>query len=294
MKTRYFQESGAENDSADVIQAASYQRTGFGVLNDPSSTIDPPLIEASRLGLTFANGQAALADVSFSLHQGEFIGILGPSGCGKSSLLRLIAGLIRPTSGTLSRSGEGSSGGDGHALRTGFAFQDSRLLAWRDVRENIRLPLELARLSRSVQDQYVAESLRLIGLSAGDAGKYPRMLSGGMRMRVSLARSLAMNPALLLLDEPFAALDDMLRNQLNEELLRIWRRQGWTAVFVTHNVFEALFLSQRVLLMSPGPGRILHEITVPFAYPRSPQLRTDPRFAQLAGDVIERLREERA
>jgi len=164
-------------------------------------------------------------------------------------------------------------------------FQEPTLLPWRSVVGNIRLPLELAGVARAEQQQRVDDSLRLVGLDPRDAAKRPRMLSGGMRMRVSLARALITEPDLLLLDEPFAALDDILRRQLNEELLRIWTARRFTAVFVTHNVQEAVFLSERVLVMSRSPGRIVGEIAVPFSYPRAAELRADPAFAGLTGEV---------
>lgn len=253
----------------------------------PSSSATHPLLRASGLGLTFAEGHAALGDVTFSLAAGEFVTLVGPSGCGKSTLLKLIAGLLRPTRGELEMPGDQP----GNEVRTAFVFQDPRLLAWRSAAENVRLPLELANVARSVQEERIAETLALVGLTAQDAQKTPRMLSGGMRMRVSLARALATVPDLLLLDEPFGALDDILRQQLNEELLRLWRQQGWSAVFVTHNVSEAVFLGDRVLVMSPAPSRIAHEVKVPFSHPRTAELRARGEFAQLAGEVSALLRE---
>ena len=241
--------------------------------------------------MTFPGGYAALHDVSFSLGKGEFVALVGPSGCGKSTLLRLIAGLLAPTHGSLSIAGVPTSETIHRERRTGFVFQDHRLLPWRDATENIRLPMELGGTARSIQDDRIAKSLQLVGLSNADAAKYPHMLSGGMRMRVSLARALATAPELLLLDEPFGALDDFLRQQLNEELSRIWLRQRWTAVFVTHNVSEAVFLSQRILVMTRAAGTIAHEIPVPFAYPRSGRLRAEAAFARLAGEVSACLQE---
>lgn len=247
----------------------------------PSSAVSQ-FLSAASLGFTFPGNHAAIRDVNFSIQGGEFVSFVGPSGCGKSSLLRLIAGLLQPTAGKLLMPVES---------RAGFVFQDPRLLPWRTVADNIRLPMELESIPFPIQEERIAESLELIGLTRADSEKYPRMLSGGMRMRVSLARALAVAPQILLLDEPFGALDDMLRQRLHDELLRIWKQQGWTALFVTHNVNEAVYLSQRVLVMSPRPGSIVGEVRVPFDFPRTPQLRATPEFARLCGEVSDALRE---
>lgn len=251
---------------------------------------------ATGVEMRFASGQLGVRDANLSVRRGELISLVGPSGCGKSTLLRMIAGLVSPTSGELRVNaaasplpeGEGTAAGD---PRIAFVFQDSNLLPWRSVFDNIRLPLELRVEPFDKQRAAVEESLKLIGLKPDDAVKRPRMLSGGMRMRVSLARALVTRPELLLLDEPFAALDDLLRQQLNEELLRIWTEQRWTGLFVTHNVAEAVFLSQRVLVMSKSPGTFVADIAVPFEHPRDPDLRSTPEFAKLAGEVSHRLRE---
>jgi NitT/TauT family transport system ATP-binding protein len=271
-------------------------------------------VKATGVELRFSSGQLAVRDAHLSVRRGEFIAIVGPSGCGKSTLLRMIAGLLVPTAGelrvtssggrrvpaakTLATSQLGSSTSGGlrpplatAALRVAFVFQDSNLLPWRSVFDNIRLPLELRGTPIAEQQSAVEHSLALIGLKPSDALKRPRMLSGGMRMRVSLARALITRPELLLLDEPFAALDDLIRQQLNEELLRIWSEQRWTGLFVTHNVAEAAFLSQRVLVMSPSPGTFVADVPVPFEYPRGPELRSTPEFARLTGEISRRLRE---
>ncbi|HLQ45397.1 MAG TPA: ABC transporter ATP-binding protein, partial [Planctomycetaceae bacterium] len=237
---------------------------------------------ANGVELRFASGQLGVRDISLSVRRGELIALVGPSGCGKSTLLRMIAGLLSPTAGTLmvcagrvsgTALAAGFSPGNFDSTtpvasaipltnlpRTAFVFQDSNLLPWRTVFDNIRLPLELRGVAFEQQTSAVETSLKLIGLKPVDATKRPRMLSGGMRMRVSLARALVTQPELLLLDEPFAALDDLLRQQLNEELLRIWTEQRWTGLFVTHNVAEAVFLSQRVLVMSKSPGTFIADI----------------------------------
>ncbi len=243
-------------------------------------------VNVAKVEMQFASGQLGVRDVNLAVQRGELISLVGPSGCGKSTLLRMIAGLMAPTAGTLS-----VQVGSANDSRTAFVFQDSNLLPWRTVFDNIRLPLELRGVPFDQQKVAVENSLKLIGLKPDDATKRPRMLSGGMRMRVSLARALVTQPELLLLDEPFAALDDLLRQLLNEELLRIWTEQHWTGLFVTHNVAEAVFLSQRVLVMSKSPGTFIADIAVPFAHPRDPELRSTPEFAKLTGEVSRRLRE---
>ena len=236
-------------------------------------------LSAKSLSLTFPNGVEALHDVSFSCGESSFLSLLGPSGCGKSTLLRIIAELIRPTEGSLQRP----------AGELSFVFQAPTLLPWRTVRKNVQLPLELSRNTREASER-VNEMLELVGLRQF-ANAYPHELSGGMQMRVSLARALVTRPHLLLLDEPFGALDDITRQRLNEELLTLWQRDKFTAVFVTHNVSEAVFLSQRVLVMTPRPGRIHETFDIPFAYPRERQLRASAEFAQLCGALSNSINE---
>lgn len=249
-----------------------------------------PLIEARDLEIRFPGGPAILERVNFAVEQGEFVSLLGPSGCGKSTLLRLVAGLLEPTQGTLLVDGVAPDQSRRRGNPVAFVFQDPTLLPWRTVTENIRLPLELQGLAAAEAPTRINSALELIGLTAADARKRPRKLSGGMRMRVSLARALVTEPRILLLDEPFAALDDVLRQQLNEDLVRIWQQRQWTGLFVTHNVAEAVFLSQRVLVLSTHPGRIQAEVTVPFPYPRTTELRGDPEFARLTLELTQQLR----
>jgi NitT/TauT family transport system ATP-binding protein len=260
---------------------------------------DSPAITGRDLGMTYADALPSLRGINLTVKRGEFVSIIGPSGCGKSTLLRLIAGLREPTAGRLSVYDRDPKD---VATRSGFVFQEPNLLPWRDVAANIRLPFEIDnRLSAASGNSHkthqqsvaksIEEALDLIGLTSDDALKLPAQLSGGMRMRVSLARALVTQPELLLLDEPFAALDDILRQQLNEDLQRIWWQQRWTAVFVTHNVAEAIFLSQRVLVMSRAPGRLVHEIDIPFDYPREQSLRASAAFAELTGHVTDKLRD---
>ncbi|MCA9123380.1 MAG: ABC transporter ATP-binding protein [Planctomycetales bacterium] len=233
-----------------------------------------------------------LRNVAITVRRGEFVTVLGPSGCGKSSLLRLIAGLTQPTAGEVLIDERAPTAYRRLRDSISLVFQEPRLLPWRNVRRNIALPLELSRVAVVEQETLVRASLNLIGLRPEDATKYPRMLSGGMRMRVALARALVTRPAVLLLDEPFAALDEILRQQMNEELLRIWGEQTPTTIFVTHNVSEAIFLSQRVIVMASHPGRIQATIEVPFSYPRSHTLRASSEFGALVGHVSDLLRKE--
>ncbi|MBA3313733.1 MAG: ABC transporter ATP-binding protein [Planctomycetota bacterium] len=254
-------------------------------MNSGVATLNAATISLRSVGKAFADKPPVLSDVSFDIAAGEFVAIVGPSGCGKSTFLRMLAGLDRPTEGSIMSHDDANS-----VSRTAFVFQEPALLPWRSVTANIALPLELEGVPRLERNLRVHECLSLIGLSDADAAKLPRQLSGGMRMRVSLARSLVTRPQLLLLDEPFAALDDILRQRLNAELHRLWLEQRWTAVFVTHNVAEAAFLANRVLVMSAHPGRVVEDVAVPFATPRDEDLRSTPEFARFVGEIARRLR----
>lgn len=258
---------------------------------DATPNSQPPLIAARHVTMAFGPARTVLKDVNCDVAGGEFVALLGPSGCGKSTLLRLVAGLLSATSGSLTVAGQDPTIARRTTQKLAFVFQDPNLLPWRSVAANIALPLELSGASRQEQARAVDEILPLIGLTQDDARKRPRNLSGGMRMRVSLARALVTHPDLLLLDEPFAALDDVLRQQLNEELVRIWLARSWTGMFVTHNVAEAVFLAQRVIVMSSRPGRIVADVRIPFIYPREPELRANPDFARLCGNLSQQLRE---
>jgi len=212
------------------------------------------MITLEGVGKRFANGTEALRDLSFSVAAGEFVSLLGPSGCGKSTALRLAAGLLQPDSGTIAYpSGK---------PEIGFVFQEPTLMPWANALANARLPLDLEHVPRSDADAKAAAALARVGLK-GFERAYPRELSGGMKMRVSIARALAAQPRLLLLDEPFAALDEITRNALGDDLLRLWREDGLTVLFVTHSVGESSYLSQRVLVMTPRPGRVSADIALP-------------------------------
>lgn len=229
---------------------------------------------------TYPNGTQALRPVDLAVQAGEFVTLLGPSGCGKSTLLHLVAGLLAPSGGRVLRWGEpvqeGAAGG-----RVSFVFQEPTLMPWARVQANVRLPLDLAGLPRGQADARVQEALALVGLERF-AGHLPRELSGGMRMRVSIARGLVTQPALLLMDEPFGALDEITRHKLDSDLLDLWRRQQLTVLFVTHSIYEAVYLSTRVVVMAARPGRILDQVAIEAPHPRGPQFRVSTAFSAYA------------
>jgi len=239
---------------------------------------DPSGLAVSLRGVTkvYDSGVAALGPIDLEVRRGEFVSLLGPSGCGKSTALRLIAGLNAPTSGTVhvSRPVVGVRGR--HSV--GFVFQEPTLMPWTSVRENVRLPLKLAHAPAREADARIDEALAQMGL-AEFADAYPRELSGGMKMRVSLARALVTDPDILLMDEPFAALDEITRFRLNNDLLALWRNLRKTVIFVTHSVFESVYLSQRVIVMTSRPGRIAAEINIETAEPRAEDFRTSVDYA---------------
>jgi NitT/TauT family transport system ATP-binding protein len=238
-----------------------------------------PVFTSKAVGLTYPDGTDALHNTSVSVAAGEFVSIVGPSGCGKSTLLRLASGLIPPTSGNIARTGS-----------VQFVFQDSTLLPWRSVRRNISLNLELQKIEKTEVDERTNSALALVGL-LDSAEKLPRQLSGGMKMRTSLARSLVCEPDMYLFDEPFAALDEFSRERLNVELRSMLSTRNAASLFVTHSIAEAVFLSHRVLVMSPRPGTIVREFAIPFGPDRQQELRYSPEFAQLSGEIAQSLRE---
>jgi NitT/TauT family transport system ATP-binding protein len=230
----------------------------------------------------FDNGVVALGALDLDIPKGEFVSLLGPSGCGKSTALRVIAGLTSPTSGSVAVSHHAGDGQPGHSI--GFVFQEPTLMPWTSVAENVRLPLKLANVAASESDARIAEALSGVGLS-DFADAYPRELSGGMKMRVSLARALVTDPDILLMDEPFAALDEITRFRLNNDLLALWRKLNKTVVFVTHSVFESVYLSQRVVVMTQRPGRIGADIRIETSEPRSEDFRTSPGYGEYCRKV---------
>jgi NitT/TauT family transport system ATP-binding protein len=238
------------------------------------------------VGKTFPNGVVALRDTTFSVREHEFVSLLGPSGCGKSTALRIIAGLIEPTAGDVAW-GSGAAP-DGAKGDVGFVFQEPTLMPWASVAGNVYLPLKLSGLDRAAAQPRIREALSLVGLN-GFAGAYPRELSGGMKMRVSIARALVTQPKLLLMDEPFAALDEITRFKLNNDLLSLWAAMRQTAIFVTHSVFESVYLSSRILVMTQRPGRIHSEIAIDAPYPRDESFRTSPEYAALCRKTSEAL-----
>lgn len=237
-----------------------------------------PAVEILSADKVFANGTRGLAPLSLTVAQGEFLSLIGPSGCGKSTLLSLMANLQQPTDGRILwwRDGFGAVGREGRRLS--FVFQDPTLMPWAKIDANVRLPLDLAGLPRAASAPRVADALALVGLST-HARHHPRQLSGGMRMRASIARALVTEPDMLLMDEPFGALDEFTRNRLDADLATLWWRRRFTAVFVTHSIYEAVFLSTRIVVMAANPGRIFREISIPEPQPRGEAFRTSPRFA---------------
>ncbi len=238
------------------------------------------VVSLRGVGKTFESGTVALRGVDLTVHDGEFVSLLGPSGCGKSTALRIIAGLSEPSEGAVEWPDKTPGAG-----RIGFVFQEPTLMPWADVAANVRLPLELAQANASAA---VDRALALVGLS-DFAKSYPRELSGGMKMRCSIARALVTEPQLLLMDEPFAALDEINRFKLNNDLLALWQELRRTVIFVTHSVFESVYLSQRIVVMTPRPGNVFTEIAIPASYPRDERFRTSADYAGFCRQVAEAL-----
>jgi NitT/TauT family transport system ATP-binding protein len=244
-------------------------------------------VSIHKVSKQFKGGTTALENIDLEIEQGEFVSLIGPSGCGKSTLLRIIGDLIEPSSGELTVNGKSAR----QARRDhdyGVVFQDAVLYDWRNVARNIALPLELAGWDKERRRKRIEEMLELVELQ-GFGEHHPWQLSGGMQQRVAIARALSFDPALLLMDEPFGALDEMTRERLNAELLRIWQASSSTVVFVTHSIAEAVFLSTRVVVMSPRPGRISRIIPIDLSQPRTAATREEPRFFELATEVREAL-----
>jgi len=242
----------------------------------------PELLQLSGVDKTFNGTVTALKGLELTINQGDFVSLLGPSGCGKSTALRLIAGLLRPTSGKITWTG-GQEAGD-----LGVVFQEPTLMPWATVAQNVWLPFRLRGKSYSEVKDQVLDALKLVGLEKFQTS-YPRELSGGMKMRVSIARALVTRPRLILMDEPFAALDEISRFKLNNDLLMLKEKIGCTVIFVTHSVFESVFLSDRIVVMATRPGRVIQELTVNEPYPRDESFRTSPEYAAAAREASDAL-----
>src|SRR5436190_7612027 len=267
---------------AEERPAGASRSTPSGGAAIGGSFTGPPIVELNGVGKRFASGLEALDGIELSVARGEFLSLLGPSGCGKSTLLRIIAGLSEPTRGTC-RVSLGEPGKPIPSGRIGFVFQDPTLMPWSNVAVNAELPFRIAGRVGAKERDRVAAALRAVGL-AGFEGAYPHQLSGGMRMRVSIARALVTDPELLLLDEPFAALDEITRLALNDDLLRLWETRRPTVLFVTHSVFESVYLSTRIAVMSPRPGHIVADLPVALPHPRA-GARTSPGYAAMCETV---------
>jgi NitT/TauT family transport system ATP-binding protein len=255
------------------------------MVTTPASVTVPEIL-LQQVSKRYRNAAAALEDISLTVNRGEFVTFLGPSGCGKSTLLKLVSGLS-PVSEGLVRV-NGMTPENARELMS-FIFQDATLMPWRTVEQNVGLGPELEHAARPLRKERVARMLELVGLSQV-AHRYPRQLSGGMKMRVSIARALVNRPRILLMDEPFAALDEMTRDRLNEELLRLYGEQKWTVLFVTHSVAEAVFLSSRVVILAAHPGRVAHEIPIDLAWPRTAETRESIEFEKAVTHASRMLR----
>jgi NitT/TauT family transport system ATP-binding protein len=249
--------------------------------HDTSGGNDAPAIEILSAHKTYPNGTHALEPVDLSIREGEFVTLLGPSGCGKSTLLKMIAGLLEPSDGRILvyRKPVESISATGHKMS--FVFQEATLMPWAKVEANVRLPLDLQDQPTANSAAKVAEVLKLVGLE-NFASNLPRELSGGMQMRVSIARGLVTEPSVLLMDEPFGALDEITRNRLDADLLDLWQKKKLTVVFVTHSIYEAVYLSNRVVVMAARPGRVVDEVMIDEPYPRGNDFRVSTQFSKYA------------
>ena len=248
-----------------------------------SDQASAPALRFDGVSMVYPDGTHALSQTSFDVQPGEFVTVVGPSGCGKSTLLKIASGLHDPTTGSVSVD----------RSKVGYVFQDATLLQWRSVQRNVELLAELEGVPKAERSRRAAAAIDLVGLK-GFENKYPKQLSGGMKMCASLARTLVLDPSVFLFDEPFGAVDEITRERLNDEVISLFERQRFAGLFITHSISEAVFLSTRVLVMSARPGRIIAEVAIPFAYPRSPELRFEPEFARLCGELSHALRDAHA
>jgi NitT/TauT family transport system ATP-binding protein len=277
---------------ADLIasQSPAFDKDSRSIVHPPVSDVAPQaLIRLARVNKRYSNGTIALRDMSLAVDKGEFVSLLGPSGCGKSTALRMMAGLLALSSGDIEWSGEGAAA-DKRRRDIGFVFQEPTLMPWASVFDNVFLPLKIAGVPRVRAADDIKAALDLVGLSKF-ADVYPRELSGGMKMRASIARAMVTRPKLLLMDEPFAALDEMTRAKLNDDVLRLWKALQLTVVFVTHNVWEAVYLSNRVVVMAARPGRVVDDIRIDGPEARDDVFRTSPLYADYCTRVSRSLKE---
>ncbi|AFY46204.1 ABC-type nitrate/sulfonate/bicarbonate transport system, ATPase component [Nostoc sp. PCC 7524] len=244
--------------------------------------MDHPAIQLTQVSKVYNNGTVALQDLNLSIPQSQFVSLVGASGCGKSTVLRLIAGLGHASSGTI------DWGITAAQRKLAFVFQDAALMPWATVTDNVYLPLKLGGMSPHNSQTLVQQVLKLVGLENFESS-YPRELSGGMKMRVSIARALVTQPNILLMDEPFGALDEITRSKLNSDLLDLWLQHHWTVVFVTHNIYEAVYLSNRVLVMGTNPGRVVADINIDVPYPRDEDFRTSSLYNEYCRQVSQHL-----
>lgn len=251
--------------------------------NPPGINRGNAVLSFSNVGMTFPDGTEALRGITFDVAPREFVTIVGPSGCGKSTILRIAAGLLQQTTGEVSVDRE----------HLGYVFQDATLMEWRTVRGNVELLAELRGFKAKERRQRAAEAIELVGLT-GFENHYPKSLSGGMKMRVSLARTLSLKPPVFLFDEPFGALDEITRERLNEETLKLFEHEQFAGLFITHSIAEAVFLSTRVIVMSARPGALIATFDVPFSYPRNTDLRFEAEFGELSRAISHALLEGHA
>ena len=244
-----------------------------------NTELTSPILSFDNVSMTFPDGTKALEEVSLNVAAGEFVTVVGPSGCGKSTLLRIASNLEKNSTGVCNVDRDS----------IGYVFQDASLMPWRTVQRNVELIAELHKLGKAERTELANAAIELVGLR-GFEDKYPRQLSGGMKMRASLARSLVLKPKVFLFDEPFGALDEITRERLNDELLRLFQLEGFAGLFITHSITEAVYMSTKVLVMSARPGRIIASFDVPFSYPRTHDLRYEPAFAELCGEISHALR----
>ncbi len=264
----------------------------FAVVPSPAPPVaaprPAPAVEVLSAEKTYPNGTQALLPVDLTIEEGEFVTLLGPSGCGKSTLLKMVAGLLEPTDGRLHLWRKPVAQLEESGKKMAFVFQSPTLMPWASVQTNVRLPLDLAGVPRKDADARVADALALVGLSKF-ATALPRALSGGMQMRVSIARGLVTQPDLLLMDEPFGALDEITRHKLDADLLDLWRKKKLTVIFVTHSIHEAVFLSSRVVMMAARPGRVVEEFHIDAPYPRTADFMVSPEFSRYAKQLQDSL-----